>query len=85
MKIGLPVVALVVAAYAASNGTPHWLHEAECAYNGRGCVYYMDCTYIGVQGWRRFIPNLHPDEDCPHVKFFALDWPPFVWHPRLIR
>jgi hypothetical protein len=32
-----------------------------------------------MQGWRKFLPGVAPAEGCPGVKFFALDWPPFIW------
>jgi hypothetical protein len=75
-----PVVfVLAIAALASSFGTPHLLSAYACQTDGRGCIFYTRCLYVGVQGWRTFYPEVAPAEDCPAVKLFPLDWPPFTW------
>ena len=81
MKIGGAVAVLGTCTVASLIGTPHLLYEYECqGYDARHCAYYTSCTYVGVQGWRKFYPEFVPDKvGCPGVKLFALDWPPFTW------
>jgi hypothetical protein len=56
MKISGAVAVLAMAIVASLVGTPYLLYEYECqGYDVRHCVYY---TYIGMQGWREFHPEL---------------------------
>ncbi|WP_395697956.1 hypothetical protein [Methylocella sp.] len=79
MNMRLPALVLAVAAFASIFGTPHMLTTYQCQSNGFRCVHYTQCHYIGVQGWRTIYPGFLRGDDCPGVKFFGLDWPPFVW------
>jgi hypothetical protein len=79
MKIGGAVAVLGIGMVASQIGTPHLLTTYECDTDGRKCVHYTQCFYIGMQGWRKFYPGVAPAENCPGVKVFALDWPPFIW------
>ena len=78
MKVGGAVAVLGIGMVASQIGTPHLLTTYECDTNGRKCIRYTQCFYIGMQGWRKFYPGVAPAGDCPGVKFFALDWPPFA-------
>ena len=75
MKINAAVAVLGICMAASQIGTPHLLTTYECDTDGRKCIRYTQCFYIGVQGWRK----VGPAGDCPAVKLFALDWPPFTW------
>src|ERR1700730_17071190 len=79
MKVGGAVAVLGIGMAASQIGTPHLLTTYECDTDGRKCIRYTQCFYIGMQGWRKFYPGVAPAGDCPGVKFFALDWPPFIW------
>jgi len=79
MKIGGAVAVLGIGMAASQIGTPHLLTTYECDTDGRKCIRYTQCFYIGLQGWRKFYPGVALAEGCPGVKFFALDWPPFIW------
>ncbi len=46
----------------------------------RHCTYYTRYTYIGVQGWREFYPEIAPKTvGCRAVKLFAVARPFFRW------
>lgn len=75
MKIGGAVAVLGMCMAASLIGTPHLLTTYECDTDGRKCIRYRQCFYIGMQGWRKVAFA----GDCPAVKLFAMDWPPFIW------
>jgi hypothetical protein len=78
------IAVLGICMAASLIGTPHLLYEYECqGYGIRHCVYYTSCTYVGVQGRRRFHPEqLVPDRGvCPAIQFFPVARPLFAWSP----
>jgi hypothetical protein len=72
MKIGGAVAVLGIGMVASQIGTPHLLTTYECDTDGRKCIRYTQCFYIGMQGWRKFYPGVAPAGGCPGVKFFTL-------------
>jgi len=69
----ITLFALVVG--AATLRTPSLRMGALCRGDLQGrCYYYLQCDYYGIDGSHRFVPDLNPDEDCPVVKFFPLNW-----------
>jgi hypothetical protein len=67
VKINGAVAVLGIGMVASQIGTPHLLTTYDCDTDGRKCIRYTQCFYIGMQGWRKF------------YKFFTLDWPQFIW------
>jgi hypothetical protein len=75
MKIGHAVAVLVIAAGASKFGTPHLLMTYSCRAGANGgCGTYQDCTYLGLAGYRRYIPE-QPDEACRAIMFLPAEWP----------
>lgn len=85
MNLRLPVFVLAMASLAATFGTPYVLYEYECrGLDAQHCVYYTRCTYVGMQGWRRYFPaQFVPDRSrCAAIKLFPLTRPVFEWSAR---
>ena len=65
MKINGAVAVLGMGMVASQIGTPHLLTTYECDTDGRKCIRYTQCFYIGMQGWRKFYPGVAPAGDLP--------------------
>jgi hypothetical protein len=53
-------------------GRPNVLVSRRCGTSQGGCLSYQSCDYVGLGGWRHFIPN---GENCPWVKMFPVSLP----------
>lgn len=75
-RLRLPHVIIGVGAFVTMLGTPHLRFVWECNAAGGMCVHYTRCSYLGIAGFRQYIPKgTVQDDDCPVVKIFPLIYP----------
>jgi hypothetical protein len=70
--IGVALLAVVAAVAGDFFGTPYLLRETTCVIGPetrmQRCRLPIDCTYLGIQGYRHFSGDRDP---CSRIKFYS--------------